>query len=477
MKIIIYALGKIFELYKEQIAWEQVVAVADKKSDILQEMRGRPVISPHTLHEWNYDYIAVFSDKWFEEIKVELAGEYFVPPDKIIPWRELVETQIDAILDEVQFYKNYCKARGFKKILDAGEAVLATECWTKEAFTDSNTVQLDGLLRGKKGCNAYIYDHVYGCCADCEDGYDAAILWELTKDTLEDLEALTERSRFILFCTRYFVDGKPAASEIPERLKKYGKCSYISTVEGLYWILEPEDHTQLEDISIYVVTHKEYNLRSDQLYIPLCVGNFRREGWLTEHVGENIAHLNQKLNECTALFWIWKNTNSKYVGLNHYRRYFYNDEIRSMDNYLNARRINEYLENYDIILTKAHSLGGKNVYRQLEHAIDSELFHKAYRLLRGKLQKNQPDYLDAFDNVMESHCIFICNMFVTRREILNSYCEWLFSFLIEAAEEIDVNGYDSYSQRVMGFFAERMWTVWLRENRLKIKELPYVTVR
>lgn len=78
---------------------------------------------------------------------------------------------------------------------------------------------------------------------------------------------------------------------------------------------------------------------------------------------------------------------------------------------------------------------------------------------------------------MNGHSAFLCNMFVTRREILNRYCEWLFSFLIEAAEAIDVEGYDSYSQRVIGFFAERMWTVWLRKNKLKIKELPYVVVK
>ena len=78
---------------------------------------------------------------------------------------------------------------------------------------------------------------------------------------------------------------------------------------------------------------------------------------------------------------------------------------------------------------------------------------------------------------MDGYAIFNCNIFVTKREILDRYCEWLFSFLIEAAEEIDVEGYDSYSQRVIGFFAERMWTVWLRKNRLRIKELPYVIIR
>jgi hypothetical protein len=34
-----------------------------------------------------------------------------------------------------------------------------------------------------------------------------------------------------------------------------------------------------------------------------------------------------------------------------------------------------------------------------------------------------------------------------------------------------------YSQRVIGFFAERMCTVWLRKNKLRIKELSYIIIR
>ena len=65
------------------------------------------------------------------------------------------------------------------------------------------------------------------------------------------------------------------------------------------------------------------------------------------------------------------------------------------------------------------------------------------------------------------------SMFVTRRKILNMYCEWLFSFLIEAAEKMDISGYDVYSKRIMGFLAERLLTTWLLKQNLKIKEQPY----
>ena len=113
----------------------------------------------------------------------------------------------------------------------------------------------------------------------------------------------------------------------------------------------------------------------------------------------------------------------------------------------------------------------------MRNSMDPELCRIGYKMIRDKIKEKQPDYLKAFESVLNGHIIFNCNIFVTKRKILDQYCEWLFSFLIEAAEEINVEGYDSYSQRVIGFFAERMWTVWLRKNRFCIKELPYVIIR
>ena len=184
--------------------------------------------------------------------------------------------------------------------------------------------------------------------------------------------------------------------------------------------------------------------------------------------------MNEKINECTALYWIWKNTSHDYVGLNHYRRYFYNNSMKNTGNYLNKEVVSNLLDKYDLILPETHpmSVEMKEIDR-LRTTMDIHAFETGYTLIRKAIKSNQPDYLQVFDDVMNSHNIFVCNMFVTKHEVLNAYCEWLFSFLIEVAEEIDVSHYDDYSKRVVGFFAERMWTVWLRKQKLRIKELPY----
>ncbi|MBR0103354.1 MAG: DUF4422 domain-containing protein, partial [Selenomonadaceae bacterium] len=59
--------------------------------------------------------------------------------------------------------------------------------------------------------------------------------------------------------------------------------------------------------------------------------------------------------------------------------------------------------------------------------------------------------------------------------IFDAYCKWLFSFLIDAIEEFlskaDLGTTPPKRRRVMGYFAERMLTVWLLKNRLRINEL------
>ena len=475
MKIVIYAMGQIFERYKKRINWDDIIALCDKNatdSSFFYNEYKIPVIPVKSLCDLEYDFIAVFSNPYFEEIKMDLVGQYFVPKYKVISWRNIVDEQV---IDDFLLYRPYLKEKKYKRFLDVGMNVLPVRYLTKSELLMGEEIILDGIQSESAIYNQNLYDNAYENINECKKNYDVIFFFFFLQCMDGTLEKLYRRTKDIIVrAERKTISDRKA---MQERLWQYGKVKCISTVEGDFWTINTEGKKETEDIAIYVIIHKKYNLYSNNTYIPLCVGGYREDGHLKEEEGANIAHLNKKINECTALYWIWKNTRSSYVGLNHYRRYFYNNEIRSMDNYLDHEHISDIMDQYDIILPLSVPLEKITIYEQIRNSMDPELCRKGYKMIRDKIKEKQPDYLKAFESVLNGHIIFNCNIFVTKRKILDQYCEWLFSFLIEAAEEIDVEGYDSYSQRVIGFFAERMWTVWLRKNRFRIKELPYVIIR
>lgn len=223
----------------------------------------------------------------------------------------------------------------------------------------------------------------------------------------------------------------------------------------------------------YVIMHKECEIEQDDLYRGLCVGGLRKEGMLCELDGDNIAEYNDRINECTGLYWMWANTDSEYVGLCHYRRNFCNNRVPGDGSRLDRERIQEILCDwkYDIILSNPLRFGWR-VYDNLCGASSNDLARKAYGIIHEELEKKHPDYVDVFNSVMNGHYMYLCNMFVTSRKIMNEYCEWLFSFIVDAADRLDVSECTAHEKRCIGMCAEIMLTVWISKQRYKVAWLP-----
>ena len=220
------------------------------------------------------------------------------------------------------------------------------------------------------------------------------------------------------------------------------------------------------DCKNYVITHRPGPVYQDDLYRGLCVGGLRQEGMLCELDGENIAQYNDRINELTGLYWIWKNTSSEYVGLCHYRRFFDNGGYR-----VDKATIKWIMDaGCDIILSPIQL--NWSMQHNIVLASGSDLAIRGYEVFRELIQERQPDYVDAFDHVMGHGFLYRCNLFVTRREVMNRYCEWLFSFLTDATDRVDVSRHGGYEHRVCGYFGEAMWTVWLRNNGLRVYDMP-----
>ncbi len=86
-----------------------------------------------------------------------------------------------------------------------------------------------------------------------------------------------------------------------------------------------------KEVKIIIATHKKYKMPTDNMYLPLHVGAEGKKdkdgielnlGYIKDNTGENISELNSSFCELTGLYWAWKNLNSDYIGLAHYRRHF-----------------------------------------------------------------------------------------------------------------------------------------------------------
>ena len=315
-----------------------------------------------------------------------------------------------------------------------------------------------------------LYDQVYNSLDEIQfKKYDMIIL--SSERSIEDwkqiLTKLIERADIIFAFYR---------TEFVEQLKTYlipkTKNFFVNTSKGT-WIIYKKNSS--DDLKIVIAIHKEYRLPDSisDCYIPIHAGKKTSKidlGIDGDDTGDNISELNPWLNEFTVLYWIWKNDRHDFIGLAHYHRFFASPKSKYGDFFpLDKDEALEILEDYDIILGEPASFVGTIFVSTSENCEPNDV---AIKILEKYIGIYQPDYLETFIKMKSIRKMFSKNMFVTRWQIFDAYCEWLFSFLIPAAEEFLKLGFEGYNARLMAMMGERCLTLFAIKNRLRIKLLP-----
>ena len=380
---------------------------------------------------------------------------------------------------EVKFF-DYLKDLPIKTMLDVDGYFARGNIFTKGHNLD---MEIDCISeKSLPPITENIYSHVYKNFAEVgHKHYDAAFLIERKSiDFISMFTFLGEFADTVITFSR--IDGE-LEKYIINNLQNFEEVHGTNS-ETLKWFFVKR-HRKPEDFCIYVVTHKPtpHDGKLPDEYKIIHAGRALKEdiGYLGDNTGDNISHLNLYINEITALYWMWKNTSHTVIGLCHYRRFFTvaEDITFSYDKILSKDAALKLLERYDIIVSTV----GYEMMTQRElvrNDCGEELAKFAEGIIRKHLIKNQPDYLESFEAVMKLVAIYKCNMFVARRDIFDAYCKWIFSFYIDATEEvlrtIDLENLPWSPRRLMSFYAERMLQVWLWKNRLRIKELDFMFV-
>lgn len=218
---------------------------------------------------------------------------------------------------------------------------------------------------------------------------------------------------------------------------------------------------------MFVVTHKEFDYKLINNYIPIQVGKrFTKKDlpYISDDTGDNISEKNQNYCELTAIYWLWKNYNlPDYVGISHYRRYFVTglrSKIIREDHVLNV------LKDYDVILPFEYNTKS-NVGAHFANSKSGR--KKDLDNLRMVISRKRKEYLNDYDYIMNSKSTSYCNMAILSKENFLKYCEWLFPILLEVEKLTDFTGYTMEEKRLYGYLSEFLLNVWIRHNNLKIK--------
>ena len=169
-----------------------------------------------------------------------------------------------------------------------------------------------------------------------------------------------------------------------------------------------------------------------------------------DDMGDNISFKNKEYCELTALYWIWKNSNSEFMGLSHYRRRFL----------LNERQIGMIVSGGVDIIVTVPVINIRTVREQYaaDHNVDD------WNIMIEAIKYLYPEYYKAADIVQNGYFYYAYNMFITSREILDDYCRWLFNILEYCEKRIKKRS-DGYQNRYIGFLAERLLTIYIIHNK------------
>jgi hypothetical protein len=246
-------------------------------------------------------------------------------------------------------------------------------------------------------------------------------------------------------------------------------------------------------VNIFIVTHKENPLLTNQVLLPIQVGtnNAISPTILRDNVLENIANKNKNYCELTAAYWIWKNCkDADYVGICHYRRYFnfynpfYNFKPSAqkkikIDNFKKTKlfktngeilekKIIKILSEYDVILCRPYKF--KNTTLTQNYCEDHR--KEDWDLTKKIIIEKYPQYTESIvTHLDEGRMFHVANMMICSKKMWDDYYSWLFSILFELESKVSIPK-DDYQARIFGFISERLINLYVYHNKLKIKAIP-----
>lgn len=235
---------------------------------------------------------------------------------------------------------------------------------------------------------------------------------------------------------------------------------------------------QQKDITIGIAMHKPYPIPHSDLYLPIHVGAAIKPEVLPDiqgdNTGDNISTLNPYFCELTALYWLWKNNNSDYKGLVHYRRYFATRHFlkrhsqNRFERIITRPELERILQKHSIILPRKRRYIIETIYSHYAHTMHAQQLDVTADVLRDVA----PEYVGSWNTLMQRRSAHIFNMLIMDNKHFDAYCRWLFPILFELTSRLDPAQYNAFHARYPGRISEMLLNVWIMQNHIHVEQLP-----
>ncbi|MBE6105132.1 DUF4422 domain-containing protein [Anaerovibrio lipolyticus] len=493
-KIALFGLGD--ELYIDDWSSEDIVAVGTLNADdntpktVDLNYQTVPVININQLKELDFDFVVITDTSQFNNIYITCA-QAPIPQFKIISYDTYihhVRHKVEYNVDDEQSLLKFIQDNQIKWVLDLdlyfadGVSTTRNRAHYAEVRDYGLSIPADLELLGIAD-NEYwpLWDNIYSRIYHKLDSlllqhFDLLLIMKIRP--LEDYIKLINTTYGSWHYALIQVEKDSPAHDELKSLDYDGlhlKATWQQAQNTVWLLLEYEQ----QDIELYVICHKPYELpKLPDIYHPIHAGKNGSEGFGLpgDDTGENISFLNPYINELTAIYWMWKNTDSAIIGTAHYHRFFVKESadsyITDSQNYLDENAIKELLKSYDIILRRSVPYGNtEDCFRKF---MGYDFYETAKKIFLGVIKDVAPGYAEAFIFALSRHnCGHAFNMLITHRHVFDAYCSWLFPIVLEAANRIDFTQLaNPPHSRIIGFMGEAMLMPWLMKQRLRIKELP-----
>lgn len=221
------------------------------------------------------------------------------------------------------------------------------------------------------------------------------------------------------------------------------------------------------------MTHKDFiNYRYNKVYSIVADDKSQLKNKYNLDVifanNGKLYKMNRAYSEMSQLYYIYElyrngTNSSKYIGLNHYRRYFnFTDNIPDID---------KIFEKHDIILNSPKKARG-NIRLQFCRGHKCQKYDEIIEIIK----EIKPEYYPTALEVSKKNKMHYCNLFIMKKQDFLNYCKFMYDILFEFdkrnnfTSDADLMEYTKrlyknrkaqlYQSRLEAFLSERIGNIY-----------------